>query len=364
MKYLPDTIGLYIHIPFCEKKCLYCDFYSACLHEKVYSDYLSALIREIKAWGSKVESRVDTIYIGGGTPSVLKSDIILLLSAVRESFNVTTDAEITAECNPNCSFEFLESAKKAGVNRLSFGIQSGSDEKLKLLGRRHTVSMAKAAVKKAREIGFDNISLDIMIALPESDCKSLQEDINFICGLNPEHISAYILKIEQNTAFYSMRERLKLPGEDDTAVQYLTVCNELKRNGFEHYEISNFARKGKISRHNLKYWRCDEYLGIGPSAHSFLFGKRFYYPRDIKGFINGNEPIPDGVGGDRVERIMLGLRLCEGVNINFFSGDITEKAKELQKAGFIKLKDGRISLTDEGMLVSNSIITELIYENL
>ncbi len=364
MKYLPDSIGLYIHIPFCDKKCLYCDFYSACVNDKVYNDYLIALVREIKAWGGSIKRTVDTVYIGGGTPSLLGRDITTVMSTVRENFAVTPDAEITAECNPNCDFEFLKAARKAGVNRLSFGAQSGSDGRLKMLGRRHTVNDVKMSVAKARQLGFDNVSLDIMIALPESNDTTLREDIDFICGLSPEHISAYMLKIEKNTAFFNRKESLNMPDEDETARQYLTVCKELESRGFEHYEISNFALGGKESRHNLKYWRCEEYLGIGPSAHSFFLGKRFYYPRDIKAFINGNEPVPDGVGGERDERIMLGMRLTQGVGIDGFCYDITEKAKRLEKSGLVKLSGGRISLTDEGMLVSNSIITELLYENL
>lgn len=360
MKYLPDSIGLYIHIPFCERKCLYCDFYSACLNKRVYDDYIGALLREIENWGGKTDRPVSTIYIGGGTPSLLGDDILPLISKIRDSFSVLPDAEITAECNPNMDISFLSFAKESGVNRLSFGVQAGSDSRLKTLGRTHTVNNSVAAVKAARRAGFRNISCDIMIALPESNEKTLKEDIDFICSLSPDHISAYILKIEPNTAFYKWENELGLPDEDGAAEQYLTLCYELEKRGYEHYEISNFARYDKKSRHNLKYWRCEEYLGIGPSAHSFFGGKRFYYPRDLKGFISGNSPFPDGEGGDTSERIMLGLRINDGVPVSFFSDAALIKAKDFNKAGLLEFENGKIKLTDEGMLVSNSIITELI----
>ncbi len=360
MKYLPDRIGLYIHIPFCEKKCRYCDFYSTFISDRVYKDYFKALLREISSWGKQTKSAVDTVYLGGGTPSLLSGDIIPLMSAIKENFNVLPDAEITAECNPNLDFGFLSLARKAGVNRLSFGIQSGNDDMLKMLGRTHTVSDAKAAIKAAREAGFDNISCDLMIALPHSNSVTVTEDVNFIFGLNPEHISAYILKIEENTAFYKAKDTLDLPDDDEAANQYLIVCRELEKHGYEHYEISNFALKGRQSRHNLKYWMCEEYLGIGPSSHSFLNGKRFYYKNDIKAFINGESAVFDSLGGDTAERIMLGLRLSSGVSLSEFKEDISDKADKFIKAGLVKISGGRLSLTDNGMLVSNSIIAEFI----
>lgn len=283
--------------------------------------------------------------------------------AVKESFNVTPDAEITVECNPNLDYRFFEAAMSAGVNRLSFGVQAGDDGRLKTLGRTHTVADAEKAVRTARDIGFDNISCDLMIALPDSNAGTLTEDIDFICSLSPEHVSAYILKIEEKTSFFKLQKSLKLPDEDEAANQYLLTCEEFEKRGFEHYEISNFAKPGRESRHNLKYWRCEEYLGLGPSAHSFLGGRRFYYPRDTKAFMNGCLPVPDGTGGDREEKIMLGLRLSEGVSLSDFGFDVAAKTERLQSAGLVRVSGDRLSLTDKGMLVSNSIITELLYEN-
>ncbi|MBR6903120.1 MAG: radical SAM family heme chaperone HemW [Clostridia bacterium] len=364
MKYLPDSIGLYIHIPFCNKKCLYCDFYSACFNKKVYEDFLSALFREIKAWGKKINRSVDTVYFGGGTPSILGEDIIPLMSVIKESFNVSESAEITAECNPNNCLEFLPSAKESGVNRLSFGVQAGDNSRLKALGRTHTAEDCKQAVNLARQLGFDNISVDIMIALPDSNRVTLKEDIDFILSLNPEHISAYMLKIEENTAFYIRQSSLNLPDEDQAAKQYLTLCSELEAIGYEHYEISSFAKRNLKSRHNLKYWRDLEYLGIGPSAHSFISGKRFYYPRDIKAFIKGNDPVSDGTGGGKTERIMLGLRTNDGVPTSLLSDVQLKRTPAFEKAGLLNIKDSKIYLTDRGMLLSNSIITELLYEDI
>ena len=364
MKYLPDNIGLYIHIPFCAKKCLYCDFYSAIKSEKVYADYLSALLREINNWGKKINRAVDTVYIGGGTPSLLGRDIVAVLREIKNCFLVSSSAEITAECNPGCDVSFFSYAKECGVNRLSLGVQSGNDEALKKLGRTHTVADVRSAFNAARQAGFDNISVDIMIALPDSNLKTLKEDIDFVCSLKPGHISAYILKIEPNTAFYKWQDTLPLPDDDAAADQYIFLCRQLKERGFEHYEISNFALSGKKSRHNLKYWHCEEYLGIGPSAHSFLNGKRFYYPRDLKGFIAGNSPIEDCEGGTPDEKIMLGLRLSEGVAADLFSDTALSKAKDFEKAGLLKISGGKITLTEKGMLLSNSIITEFLYEDL
>ena len=364
MKYLPDNIGLYIHIPFCAKRCLYCDFYSAVINKRVYKDYISALLREVRRWGKKTDRPVDTVYFGGGTPSVLGHDIVPLMSEIKNCFNVLPGAEITAECNPGCDVAFYSAAFKAGVNRLSLGVQAGDNGRLKNLGRTHTVEDVSAAIYAARQSGFGNISLDIMIALPGSNLETLKEDIDFVCSFSPEHISAYILKIEPNTAFYKRREELALPDEDSAADQYLFLCETLKNRGFEHYEISNFASKAKKSRHNLKYWRCEEYLGLGPSAHSFLSGKRFYYPRDLKAFIAGNTPVPDGTGGDKAERIMLALRTNDGVDLSYLSPAALEKAKDYEISGLLRFTDGKVVLTDKGMLISNGIITEFLYEDL
>ncbi|MCQ2440994.1 MAG: radical SAM family heme chaperone HemW [Clostridia bacterium] len=356
MKFLDKPLGLYLHIPFCAKKCAYCDFYSACVTDTMQDKYVRALIGEIKKWGGLVDRPIDTIYIGGGTPSVLGERIKQIILSVKENFKVFEDAEITAEVNPSSAVEgFLICAKRSGVNRLSVGVQSGNDIELNVLGRTHTAKQSMDTVKKARKLGFDNISLDLMICLPNSSIKTLKENLDFICSLNPEHISAYILKIEPDTKFSKLK--LNLPDDDMQADQYLYMCNYLNEKGYSHYEISNFAKKGRESKHNLKYWEQKEYIGIGPSAHSFLDGKRFFYERDLKGFIENPTIKDDGTGGDKQEEIMLKLRLKEGIIIK--NADKNLYLNKLKDAGYININKDRLSLTDKGMLMSNSIITEI-----
>ena len=359
-----------MHVPFCEKKCNYCDFYSSFVTEELLDRFTESLINSVKEWGGNLKNRpIDTIYFGGGTPSLMNKRLETVLNVIKAEFNVLDSAEITLELNPSGNvLPILKSAKKAGVNRLSIGMQSGIDSELSLLGRRHTKTDVLNTVKYARETGFDNISIDIMTGLPNSSCDTLKESLDFALTLSPEHISAYILKIEENTAFYRKKESLNLPDDDAQAEQYLFMCEYLKSKGYTHYEISNFCKTGKESCHNLKYWHCEEYLGLGPAAHSFLDGKRFYYPRDLKAFINGNSPEPDGNGGSVQEYIMLALRLCDGFSqqslyetfgitlpVSFF-----EKCKLFEKGNLLKYENGNISLTENGMLVSNTVISELL----
>ena len=356
-------MGLYLHIPFCNGKCAYCDFYSAFTNEELIDSYLTALIREIKQWGGKINRPIDTIYLGGGTPSLLNYHLVTLLSAVYENFSVTTDAEITLEVNPADNiYEILSNAKKAGVNRISIGAQSGDDTELSVLGRRHTKADTENAVKIARKLGFNNISLDLMLGLPDSSCKSLKNSLDFLIKLNPEHISAYILKIEEKTKFYKQRETLNLPDDDKVSDQYLFMCEYLENKGFCHYEISNFCKGNTASRHNLKYWKCKEYLGLGPSAHSFFEGKRFYYPRDLKAFIKGNSPIADGDGGDLSEQIMLTLRLKDGIKTDILPQNALKKCELFAKNKLAILENNNFSLTNDGMLLSNTIISEILEE--
>ncbi len=303
----------------------------------------------------------DTVYIGGGTPSVLGRDIKRLLKDVRENFNVLPDAEITAEVNPESAAEFIPAAAESGVNRISVGVQSGNNAMLETLGRRHTVSDVLNTVSLIRKCGIKNMSLDLMIALPGSRLDTLAADIDFVLSLQPEHISAYILKKEPRTRLFF--EDIPLPDDDAAADQYLYTCERLEGAGYTHYEVSNFAKPGFCSRHNLKYWQGGEYLGLGPAAHSYINGKRSYYKRDMKAFLNLEPPVEDGDGGSRAERIMLGLRLKEGVDLKAVYGTVPEtvlkKLDPLKRAGYIISNGTSVRLTDKGMLLSNSIITEL-----
>lgn len=366
---MTDKAGLYLHIPFCEKKCKYCDFYSAFAGDELLDRYTEALTESIKKWGGRFRRPINTIYLGGGTPSLLKGRLVPLLSEVYKAFNVTDGAEITLELNPGADAEnALKYAKAAGINRLSVGMQSGIDSQLKILGRTHTCADTVKTVELARNMWFGNISLDIMIGLPFSDAETLNKSLSLLKELSPEHISAYLLKIEENTVFYREKEKLHLPNDDDAAEQYLTVCGFLRENGYIHYEISNFCKKGFESRHNTKYWKGAPYLGIGPSAHSYFDGRRCYYPRDLKAFLRGNEPIYEGEGGTKDEYIMLGLRLKDGISEAEyrekygagFPDRFIDKCRKLSDSGFINFTDDNISLTERGMLLSNTIITELL----
>ncbi len=356
-------MGLYLHIPFCNGKCAYCDFYSAFTNEELIDSYTTALIREIKQWGGKINRPIDTIYLGGGTPSLLNHRLVPILRAVYENFNVLKDTEITLELNPADNIlEILQNAKTAGVNRISIGAQSGSDAELLTLCRRHTAKDTETAVLTARGLGFNNISLDLMLGLPDSNCDTLKNSLDFLLNLKPEHISAYILKIEENTKFYKLKNTLNLPDDDAVGDQYLFICEYLENKGFYHYEISNFCKENNASSHNLKYWKCQEYLGIGPSAHSFLDGNRFYYPRDLKAFIKGTSPIPDGNGGDLEEQIMLSLRLKDGIKTDVLSTGAVKKCELFAQNGLGILNNDNFSLTNNGMLLSNTIISEILEE--
>ncbi len=322
--------------------------------------YTNALISQINQWGGKLDRPIDTVYLGGGTPSLLNQRLIPLLKAVSTSFNVLENAEITLEINPSCSIEeVLQNAKAAKVNRLSIGAQSGLDRELLQLGRAHTVKDTATTVRRAKDLGFSNISLDLMLGLPDSDLHSLRTSLDFFIQLDVPHISAYILKIEPHTAFYSKASSLNLPDDDAVAQQYLFMCDYLKKHNYRHYEISNFCKIGFEGKHNLKYWHCEEYLGLGAAAHSFLNGKRFYFKNDLKGFINNADVVDDGVGGDISEKIMLALRLDSGFE---FENRLPKCSNALKKNQLAEINGNRLSLTDKGMLVSNAVISEILEE--
>ncbi len=363
VSFLTDPIGLYLHIPFCRKKCAYCDFYSAVTTESGIDAYVTALIAELSRWGKTVQRPVDTVYFGGGTPSLLGERVLPLLDAVRENFSVLPDAEVAAEINPSDDAEqFLTAAKEGGVNRLSVGLQSGINRELEVLGRTHTAETARQTVETARALGFANLSLDLMLGLPDSTTETLDKTIDLALSLHPEHLSAYLLKIEPKTRFFAECDRLNLPDDDAQAEQYLHLCDRLRHAGFEHYEISNFARPGFRSRHNTRYWTDGEYLGIGPAAHSYLCGKRFYYSRDLKAFCNAPATNEDGTGGDTAEKILLGLRLSDGVDLSAYP-KTASFLEQLERTGLGVRRGAKFALTDRGMLVSNGIIAEIL-ENL
>nr|MBQ8244204.1 radical SAM family heme chaperone HemW [Oscillospiraceae bacterium] len=373
-------LGLYIHVPFCRSKCQYCDFYSmATKDDKLIDGYLDAVCDHIKEAGELAPGyKVDTVYFGGGTPTFFGADgMAIILTTIRRNFDVDNNAEITFEANPDSvSDRLLHRLRAEGFNRVSLGIQSDDDEMLKKLGRPHTYAQAVAAYHKIRKAGFKNVSVDLMYGLPGQDLLDWQETLDNVLRLLPEHISCYALKVEEGTPFYEYKDMLNLPDDETQAEMYLTAVEALRSRGFRQYEISNFARKGLVSKHNMKYWTGGEYLGFGPAASSDFAGKRFTLKRDLQAYIAG---IRDG--GDIMEEmeeipmrerageyLMLRLRTNVGIDPQEYEKlfllpfapleDVLEKRRRFFHA--TQTDDHRWVLTPKGYLVSNDIITDLL----
>lgn len=364
-----NPCGLYLHIPFCSSKCLYCDFFSKADNSNEISVYIQHMLRIIKNYGKKYSNKIfDTIYIGGGTPSVIGTEnLIKIISAAKSNFNMITP-EITIEMNPNSALNIdFNLLANIGVNRISLGVQSSNESELKVLGRTHKNSDVVKAVKMIKNSGINNVSLDLMVGISEQDKQSLQQSIDFCISQQPTHISAYILKVEDNTPYKKLAPNLNLPDDDKQAELYEFMRNYLTKNGYEQYEISNFAKKGFESRHNIKYWNCDEYLGLGASAHSMIEGKRFYFPRCNNDFYN-NKIIFDGAGGTAEEYIMLRLRLKDGLYFKEFENifgfplpkNCISVAKKYMSIDLTEITNEKINLTLKGFLVSNTIIAEML----
>lgn len=368
--------GLYIHIPFCRSKCPYCDFYSSLRNAESIENYLNALKDEMetgrrtKKFTYNFDLTFDTVYFGGGTPSVLSAyQLGDIIETARHSYNITEDAEITVECNPSTVDEdYFRILASYGVNRISLGLQSAVDSERCSLGRHADKNKVEKCIEYARNNGIDNISLDVMLGVPSQTIDSLNETIDFLLNMQVPHISAYMLSIEEGTVFDKKKNTLNLPDEDIVCDMYSILSQKLTENGFEHYEISNFAKKNYESRHNLKYWECQEYLGLGPSAHSFIDGKRFYFKRNTDAFNMGCEAVFDDLGGDNEEFLMLGLRLKKGISEDEYKTrfgcsipeSVISNAKKFQQSGHLTIDDGTIALTEKGMLISNYIISNLI----
>ena len=358
-------IGLYIHIPFCSGKCPYCDFYSVKTNESVYDEYTKQPLNKIRSLRGKY--RTDTVYFGGGTPSLLGTErLCRLLDAACESFGKAE--EVTVEVNPE-SAPALDFSKLAahGLNRVSMGLQSSDDRELALLGRRHTAEQAAYAVGLIKKGGISNISLDLMLGIGEQTQSSLEKSIDFCAELEAAHISAYILKIEEGTLYYRRKDTLPLPDEDSVCDLYELAVKLLEERGYRQYEISNFAKPGFESRHNLKYWRCEEYLGLGAAAHSFIGGRRFYCTRSLEDFYR-DVTADDGEGGGKDEYIALALRLTEGLVFDRYEKrfgepvpqSVINSAQQLLPTKLIRITDEGISLTVKGFLCSNAVISSLL----
>ncbi len=351
--------GLYIHVPFCLSKCPYCDFYSEGYDETLAEQYTMAVIRNLKHYNETY----DTVYFGGGTPVLLADKIPEIMKNVRLAEN----AEVTVEANPCVTDEKrLYELLSGGVNRISFGVQSLDEKELEFLGRRHNAEQAKAAISLAYKAGFRNISADLMLGLPEQTEETVGKSIGELSQLPINHISAYLLKIEENTPF----GRMNIAVSEDERMEeiYLFACEQLEKNGFLQYEISNFAKPGYECKHNLKYWRCEEYIGIGAAAHSYYKGKRFCVERSLHEFIASDiqkTEITDENAGDFDEFAMLKLRLSEGLlfsECERFGVDrnvILTRLKKVPKE-YYRLMENGISLTKEGYLLSNAVIGKIL----
>ena len=369
---------LYIHIPFCARKCAYCDFLSFANRLDSAEEYKRALFRDVTAHGGIAigeKPTVETIYIGGGTPSLMREGFYEeLMAKVRDAFTVLPGAEISMECNPGTvTKEKLREYKEAGINRLSFGAQSANSSELSVLSRIHDWSEVEASVRMAREEGFDNINLDLMMNLPGQTCEGFCETLRAAVSLAPEHISAYSLIVEPGTAFYERYESHPelLPSEEEACRTYETAVKMLDEAGYAQYEISNFAKPGRECRHNIGYWKRDEYLGLGLGAASLIGEKRYAVTRDFEAYLsNCVYDSEESLSADEIrnETIILGLRMNEGISLSDYEKRFGTEAAERLTGKFkrfcnLKLaaKEGdRFFLTLRGFLVSNTILADLM----
>ena len=375
-----DKISLYIHIPFCAQKCLYCDFPSFARKDHLRKAYIEALNKEIISLREKHNNlEINTIFIGGGTPSVLEADELECLLKEVAKLNMAKDIEYSMECNPgNLTEEKLEVMKKYGVNRISMGLQAKQDNLLKGLGRIHNYKTFKENFLLAKKVGFNNINVDLMFGLPNQRLNEWEETLREIISLEPAHISAYSLIIEEGTAFYNLYEndKLKLPTEEEERKMYHLAKKILEENGFNQYEISNYAKEGKECRHNLAYWNMDNWIGVGSAAASYINGKRIKNISSVEKYINSInekgeavEEIINNSKNDNMEEFMfMGLRKINGIdenefknrfsmNINDVYGEILNKYID---EGFLIRKSGRIFLSEKGIEISNIIMADFL----
>ena len=372
----PSTLGLYLHVPFCRSKCLYCDFCSF-PHptEEQLAVYTEALCRDLERRAEQAKSyAVDTVYIGGGTPTVLPIERLkAVLSCVFKHYNVTENAEITVECNPATgSRAYFEALREVGVNRLSIGVQSAHEKELKALGRLHSFADFEATFRDARAAGFENISADVMSGIPYQTVESYLETLSCLIDLTPEHISAYSLIVEEQTPFGRMADRLPLPDEDTAREMFLQGIGFLEKAGYRQYEISNFAKPDFASRHNTKYWNCDPFLGFGPAAYSDFGGCRYGNSRDLQAYLRGEDILEEcekpSVHERKNEYLMLRMRMAEGVPVadfrNRFGEDLEKsfgcKLLPYIQQGLVRRTDAAYAFTKEGMCVSNEILSDVL----
>jgi len=375
--------GIYIHIPFCERKCIYCDFYSV-ENLNLIDRFTESLLKEIEIFSIEADffndSIFDTIYFGGGTPSLLEpAQIEKILNKLSQSFKISSNPEITLETNPGTvdKRKLLE-FKNLGVNRISFGVQSFFDDDLKFLGRIHTGEDAFKCVNDSFEVGFENVSIDLIFGLPGQTVEKWLDNLKFAVSLNVPHISAYNLIVERGTPLHELFSlgKVEIPEDEIQAQLYERTIDFLENAWYVHYEVSNYAFEGFECRHNLKYWQYENYIGFGPSAHSFWINKRWWNFANLNKYINaldlGKIPVANFEILDEEkmieEFIYLGLR-SKGINVarfkgkfgfEFVDGDIKDEIEELERAGYITIEDDFIKLTPKGFLLCDEIVLRLI----
>lgn len=360
-------IGIYVHVPFCESKCVYCDFASFVCGEQ--AKYFECLRKEIEN-SEYIGEKVDTVYFGGGTPSVVEPKYIaLILDTIKKNFALQKNAEITIECNPNSvTEEKLKFYRSIGFNRVSFGVQTLSDETLKFIGRKHNKQDALNAISNAKKVGFENVSADLIVGLPNISTRTLCSHAKKLIESGIIHISTYMLQVEEGTPLYKMCQEnpALLPSEDECAESFVSLVKTLSKNNFKQYEVSNFAREGYESRHNLKYWQGENYLGFGLCATSTFDNKRWTNGKTFESYFKGEKEVEFLGYREKIEeKIMLGLRCYLGFDreeLKSFGYDIeqNENFKILLKKGYIYQKNSKIYLNPKFYNVNNQIITKLL----
>ncbi len=372
------SYSLYVHIPFCRKKCAYCDFPSYAGKEEVIPEYMEALKSEIGYISSLYERpQVETVYVGGGTPTLLGgSDIRSLFDTLRKDFDVKRDAEISVEANPGTvTAEKLQVLKGCGVNRMSLGVQSFNNEHLKKLGRIHLAHEAVEAFEMIRATGFKNVNLDLIFALPGESRKDWANSLDKAIALKPEHISVYNLQLEEGTPLHAekMEGGLLLPDEDEELEMFKSAIDKLQKNGYVHYEISNFAKKGFECEHNIAYWTMKDYIGISAGAHSYINGVRIENTPYLDKYIAGNFA---AIKSEHVntkkenmeETVFLGLRLLKGFHLNDFTGKFgisfreiyRKEIAELTDEGLLEIDGKNVKLTEKGLFLANEVFRRFL----
>ena len=379
-KHNKTPLGIYVHIPFCRSKCAYCDFYSVTdADHRCMNAYLDAVCTHIREAGMLAPAYyVDTVYFGGGTPTYFGAEgLAQIMTVIRKSFDVSHSAEITFEANPDSvDLRLLKRLRSEGFNRVSLGIQCDNDRLLERIGRPHTYDQAQEAVRLIRKAGFRNLSVDLIYGLPDQTLNSWENTLRNVLNLEPEHISCYGLKVEEGTPMHTHQASLTLADDDTQADMYLSGVKILRAYGYRQYEISNFCKKGLVSRHNMKYWTGGEYIGFGPNASSDFAGRRFTVIRDLHGYIEGIRsggrvldevqeiPTRERAG----EYLMMRLRTTAGIDPKEYESRFLMPFRPLERALAhfreqhlaVKTYDGRWHLTPEGFLLSNTVITELL----